>query len=74
MRAVARRGLLVAGWCALHAALAAPPPPPPDPEFLEFLGNSDDSDQDLKQALAKREQAVKPDDAKAAPKRGSEKS
>jgi len=72
-----RRALLVAGWCALGPAGALadtpPPPPPPDAEFLEFLGNGDDADADLKQFLAKREHAVSSDDAKAAPTRGSEK-
>jgi hypothetical protein len=74
VRAWLRPGLVVAGWCALHATAAEPPPAPvPDAEFLEFLGNGDDADADLKQYLAKREHAVKPDDAKAAPTRGSEK-
>ncbi len=71
-----RSGLVVAGWCALQAAAAAAEPPPapvPDAEFLEFLGNGDDADADLKQFLAKREHAVKQDDAKAATTRGSEK-
>ena len=66
---------MVAGWCALHAVTAvATEPPPPDADFLEFLGNGDDADADLKQYLAKRERAMKPDDAKAATTRGSEKS
>jgi hypothetical protein len=74
-RAMLRSVLVVAGWCGLHAAVAAEPPPVPvpDAEFLEFLGNGDDADADLKQYLAKREHAVKPDDAKAATTRGSEK-
>ena len=74
VRVLLRSGLVVAGWWALHAAAAEPPPAPaPDAEFLEFLGNGDDTDADLKQFLAKRERAVKPDDAKAATTRGSEK-
>jgi len=72
-----RRGLVIAGWCVLQAAAAGamePPPPPPEADFLEFLGNGDDADADLKQYLAKRERAMKSDDAKSATTRGSEKS
>jgi hypothetical protein len=71
--------LVLLGCCALAplAARADAPPPPavaaPDAEFLEFLGNGDDADADLKQYLAQRDAAARADDAKAAPKRGSEK-
>ncbi len=74
MRTLARQVLLVAGWCALHAAVAAEPPPPaPDAEFLEFLGNGDDADADLQQYLTKRERPVKSVEANVAPTRESEK-
>lgn len=78
---VSRRALVLVGCCALAplAARADGPPPPavavPDAEFLEFLGNGDDAeaDADLKKYLAQRDAAAHLDDAKAAPKRGSEK-
>jgi hypothetical protein len=69
-----RPGLVVAGLCLFGLAAAEPPPPPaPDAELLEFLGNGDDADADLKQFLAKREHALKQDDAKTAKTSGSEK-
>ena len=77
MRAVVRRRTLLAGLgsllglaCLAHAA--DPKPAAPDSDFLEFLGSSDDADPELQQYLTKRDLA-ETQDAKPAPKRGSEK-
>ena len=42
--------------------------------MLEFLGRGDDADSELQHYLLSREQAAASQDAKPAPKRGSEKS
>jgi len=73
-RSPAAPALWLALCCAAHPAAANPPPPAPDAEMLEFLGRGDDADSELQHYLLSREQAAASQDAKPAPKRGSEKS
>jgi len=75
MRGAAGHLLWVAGWCVLHSASSAAAEPKtatPEPEFLEYLGSGDDVDADLKKYLAEHPRVATPDNAKPAPKRGSE--